>query len=115
MKKGGIIALDFIVDGLTNSIRNTISGDSFQTEILRLKNNDLKHITEKNGWGFNWKIEFQDNAKEVYKLTIVNNPDISQGLLSISIESDHVFMNLLKAHHLISAKTSFMRVQLVIW
>ncbi len=37
MKKGGIIALDFEIDVLTNSIQNTISGDSFQTEISQLK------------------------------------------------------------------------------
>ena len=29
------IHLDFVVDKLTNSIQNTISGDSFQTEVAR--------------------------------------------------------------------------------
>ena len=43
------IALDFEIDGLTNSIRNSISGDSFQTEILRLTKADLKQITKKMG------------------------------------------------------------------
>lgn len=32
--------LDFEIDRLTNSIINTISGDSFQTEISRLTKND---------------------------------------------------------------------------
>lgn len=36
-------------------------------------------------------------TKEVYKLTIVNNPDIIQGLISISRESDHMFINLLES------------------
>jgi hypothetical protein len=87
----------FIIDRLTDSILNTISGDSFQTEVSTLKKSDLKHIFKKNGWNFDWKSEFNDLSKEVYKLNIVNNPDIVQGLLSITIESDHIFMNLLES------------------
>jgi hypothetical protein len=41
------IALDFVVDKLTNSILNTISGDSFSTEVLRLTLGDLKQLTKK--------------------------------------------------------------------
>jgi hypothetical protein len=62
----------FIIDRLTNSILNTISGDSFQTEVIRLGKSDLKHITKNKGWNFNWKQEFDEIKKEVYKLTIVN-------------------------------------------
>jgi hypothetical protein len=76
MKNQEPILLDFVIDKITNSIQNTISGDSFQTEILRLSLKDLKKITKKNGWNFNWKFELADNAKEVFKLTIVNNSDI---------------------------------------
>ncbi len=97
MKKGKETEQNFIIDKLTNSVINTISGDSFQTEISTLKKSDLKTVTKKNGWNFNWKIEFNDLTKEVYKLTIVNNPTIIQGLLSITIERDHVFMNLLES------------------
>lgn len=96
IKKAIQIELDFIVDKLTNSIINVISGDSFQTEVARLRKADLKNITKKIGWNFNWKSEFQDISKEVYKLTIVGNPVIIQGLLSISIMDDHVYMNLLE-------------------
>jgi hypothetical protein len=88
--------LDFIVDKLTNSIQNTISGDSFATDILRLTINDIKQVTKKNGWNFNWKSELADDTKEVFKLTIPNNPNIIQGLLSLSIEKDHVYMHLLE-------------------
>ena len=35
--------------------------------------------------------------KEVYKLTIINNSNIIQGLLSLTIETDHVFMNLVES------------------
>ncbi len=97
MKTQKQIQLDFIIDKLTKSIKNTISGDSFRTEISNFSNKDLKQVTKKKDWNFNWKIEFTDNSKEVYKLTIVNNPDIIQGLLSLTIEKDHVFMNLVES------------------
>ncbi len=96
MKTKQSFHLDFIVDKLTNSIQNTISGDSFATDILRLTINDIKQVTKKNGWSFNWKSELADDKKEVFKLTIPNNPNIIQGLLSLSIETDHVYMHLLE-------------------
>lgn len=96
MKTRKPILLDFVVDKLTNSIQNTISGDSFETEVLRLTKNDLKQITKINGWNFNWKAELKDNRKEVFKLTIPHNSEIIQGLLSLTIESDHIYMDLLE-------------------
>ena len=96
MKKRKETGLDFEIDFLTNSIRNTVSGDSFQTEILRLTKADLKQVTKKNGWNFNWKKELDDNSKEVYKLTIVNNPNIVQGLICFTINADHIYMDLLE-------------------
>ncbi|HZJ35117.1 MAG TPA: hypothetical protein VFD29_00670 [Gillisia sp.] len=93
MKK---IGQDFIIDRLTDSILNKISGESFQTEISTLKKSDLKSILKKNGWNFDWKAEFNDLSKEVYKLTIINNSDIIQGLLSITMETDYIFVNLLE-------------------
>jgi hypothetical protein len=49
---------DFVIDKLTNSITNRISGDSLMTEVLLLSKLDLKQITKKNGWLFNWNEEF---------------------------------------------------------
>jgi hypothetical protein len=49
------IEQDFIIDKLTDSILNTISGDSFQTEVSRMTTADLKNVTKKNGWNFDWK------------------------------------------------------------
>ena len=109
MKTQKPIELDFIVDRLTNSIQNTISGDSFETEVHRLRLIDLKQVTKKNGWNFNWKEELADNKKEVFKLTITNNSDIVQGLLSLSIESDHVYMHLLENAPFNIGNKSFMK------
>lgn len=96
MKERKKVELDFEIDELTNSIRNTVSGDSFRTEVLRLTKTDLKQITKKNGWKFNWKKELDDNIKEVYKLTIIGNPNIVQGLVSFTINADHIYMDLLE-------------------
>jgi len=97
MKKSRHIQLDFEIDKLTNSVQNTISGDSFQTDVLRFTIKDARDVTKKNGWLFNWRTELADNKKEVYKLTIVNNPLVIQGLLSLTIEIDHILMNLLES------------------
>jgi hypothetical protein len=97
MDKNPEIELNFIIDKLTNSIENTISGDSFQTEISRFTYADCKQVLKKNGWDFDWKTELDSEINEVYKLTIVGNPNVIQGLLSIRRESDHVFMNLLES------------------
>ena len=96
MKNSKKIALGFEIDALTNSIRNTISGDSFRTDVIRLTKADLKQITRKNGWNFNWKKEFDNQSKEVYKLTITENPGIIQGLISFTIHADHIYMDLLE-------------------
>jgi hypothetical protein len=91
------VQLDFIVDTLTNSIEKVSSGERFDTEVLSLVKDNLTQVTKKNGWKFNWKLEFNDPRKEVYKLISVQMPDVIQGLLSISIEADHVYMNLLES------------------
>ena len=96
MKKTKLIELGFIVDKLTNSIQNTISGDSFPTKVVNIQKEDLKYVTTSKGWVFDWKVEFANKLRNVYKLTIVNNPQIIQGLLSVSIEEDHVYMHLLE-------------------
>ena len=90
------IALGFKIDRLTNSILNVVSGDSFDTVVTPLSFTDLKQTTKKNGWLFNWKVELSDSSKELYKLTIANSQAIIQGLISISMENDHVFMNLVE-------------------
>ncbi|MBK7819219.1 MAG: hypothetical protein IPJ60_18045 [Sphingobacteriaceae bacterium] len=87
---------DFIVDRLTNSIINTISGDSFPTDVSLLTKKDLKQITKKKDWVFDWNKELKFLDREVYKLTIVNNPNIIQGLSCLTISSDHVLIHLIE-------------------
>jgi hypothetical protein len=91
------IALDFEVDKLTNSIENVVSGDSFPTVITLLIKADLKTVTKKVGWQFDWKYELNQPEREVYKLTIPNNRSIIQGLISVEIKSDHIYMHLVES------------------
>ena len=89
--------LDFVVDKLTNSIENVQSGDSFPTDISLLTKEELKNITKKNGWQFNWASEFKEPARDVYKLTITNNPNVIQGIVSLEVRKDHVYMHLIES------------------
>lgn len=97
MKKAGRTALEFEVDKLTNSIENVVTGDSFATEISVVAQADLKLVTKKNKWQFDWKFEYKQPEREVYKLTIVNNIQVIQGLISLEIKSDHVYMHLVES------------------
>jgi len=97
VKKKQNIGLDFIVDKLTNSIQNVVSGDSFATDITLISSTDLKNIIKKNNWQFDWKFEYKQPQRDVYKLTIVNNQTVIQGLISLEIKSDHVYMHLIES------------------
>lgn len=96
MKKKKTIGLDFLVDKLTNSIENVVTGDCFQTEVSLVSTTDIKLITKKNKWLFDWQHEHKQPEREVYKLTIVGNPTIIQGLMCVEIKQDHVYMHLVE-------------------
>ncbi len=105
MKRQTSIGLDFIIDKLTNSIENIITGDSFATDISLLLKSDIKTVSKMNGWLFNWKDEFKEPARDVYKLTIVNNPQIIQGLISLEVKEDHIYMHLVESAPFNKGKT----------
>jgi hypothetical protein len=97
VKKRRTTGLDFVIDKLTNSIENRVTGDSFTTRITHLTKPDLKTVTKKNGWVFDWKFELNQPSREVYKLTITENINVIQGLVSLEIKSDHVYMHLVES------------------
>ena len=96
MRKEKQRGLDFVIDKLTNSIENIVTGDSFPTDITLISRADLKTVTKKNGWMFDWKLEMKEPTRDVYKLTIVNNQSVIQGLISLEVKSDHVYMHLVE-------------------
>ena len=97
MKNDYETGLDFLVDKLTNSIENVVSGDSFTPEISILTASDLKTVSKTKAWHFNGGDEFKQPARHVYKLTIIHNPQIVQGLISLEVKSDRVYMHLVES------------------
>lgn len=83
------------IDRLTNSIVNTISGDSFSTDVTEVSRSDLKSLNKKNGWNFNWLAELKMPDRKVFKLTI-KNLTVIQGLASISDNGDHFYLHLVE-------------------
>jgi len=88
--------LDFEIDKLTHSLEDTTTGSVLLTEVLPLEKADLKVITKKNGWKFNWKTEFVVTEIQVYKLVLQNQPEVIQGLICFEKKPDHVFVHLIE-------------------
>jgi len=89
--------IDIEIDKITNSIENTISGDSFDTDVHPISKDEIKQIKKINGWHFNWNYEFNQTDRVVYKLTIKDNFIIVQGLISISDFKDHFYLHLIES------------------
>ena len=89
--------LDVIIDKLTNSIENAISGDSFPTQVSIAKKTEIQKEMTKKSWNFDWLEELSKKDRKVYKLTIINNPAIIQGLTSISDFGDHHYLHLVES------------------
>jgi hypothetical protein len=90
------IEADFEIDKLTNSIENTITGEVFGTEVIRLYSDDRKQL-KKYDWVFDWHKEFNDTANEIYKLITIGNPTVIHGLICFTDKADHVFMSLIES------------------
>ena len=89
--------IDIEIDKLTHSIENVVTGDSFPTEILPLSKPDIMHLTQKNGWQFDWKKEYLQSDRDIFKLTIVLNPTIIHGLISIAQKQGYLEMYLIES------------------
>jgi hypothetical protein len=89
--------IDIEIDELTNSLENVITGDTFPTDIVITEKKDFTGVTKKDGWLFDWNTEFKKPDRDVYKLTIVNNQSVIQGLISLTVKTDHVYMHLIEA------------------
>ena len=82
------------VDMLTNSIENRITGDKFDTQVIKIEKRDISKL--KKGWNFDWIAEYNSKA-EVYKLIIENNKSIIQGLISLSLKQGFVYVELVES------------------
>jgi hypothetical protein len=87
--------LDFEIDRLTHSIVKLSTGETFETNVILLEKNDLKNITKKNGWQFNWKKECIGGRK-VYKLVAIAEADVIQGLIGFTENIGYIYMDLIE-------------------
>jgi len=87
---------DFEIDKLTHSLEDATTGNIYLSEVFPLEKEDLKVISKESGWKFNWEKEFTNSNKQLYKLILQNQPETIQGLISFTMEIDHIFMNLIE-------------------
>lgn len=88
--------IDIEIDKLTRSIENVITGDVFDTELILLNSNNINEL-KKYEWLFDWNHQLELNDREIYKLVINGNPEIIQGLVSLTDRGDHIYMNLIES------------------
>jgi len=88
--------LDFEIDKITESIENAETGETLDTLVLPVTSADLKEITKKNGWLFNWKLEFANPERQVYKLILEKEPKVIHGLLSLERKEGFILMHLIE-------------------
>jgi len=88
--------LDFEIDKITESIESAGTGERFDTLVLPVGEADLRGVTERAGWLFDWKLELAKAKHQVYKLVTEKEPDVIQGLASFEMYQDHIHMNLIE-------------------
>ncbi|HVY76456.1 MAG TPA: hypothetical protein VG890_16615, partial [Puia sp.] len=60
--------LEFYIDEITNSIQEIATGNTFETEMVLVKPEEIKSLNKKEGWLFNWNKEFKEPGRLLYKL-----------------------------------------------
>ena len=88
--------LDFEIDKITESIENAKTGETLDTLVLHVTKADLEVVTKKNGWLFDWKLEFSEPEKQVYKLVAEREPQTIHGMVSFEKLKDYVLMHLIE-------------------
>lgn len=94
MPDESIYHLNLVIDGLTDSIRQIDNLENHETGIFLATKSDVKTATKTNGWHFSWFGEFRQADRFIYKLIITDQPDVLQGLISISDMEGYVYVHL---------------------
>lgn len=89
---------DIIVDKITNSIEDRVSHVTRQTSVELVTETDVKRLFKKDGWRFNWKREYRELSRQVFKLLVEGSTEI-QGLISLEAMKADQYMEM----HLIEA------------
>jgi hypothetical protein len=88
--------LSALIDKLTNSIELAATGESFATVLTRVTGAQRRQLKKKD-WLFNWSREVDIERRQVYQLTTVAEPTLIQGLISLEVDTDHVFVYLVES------------------
>jgi hypothetical protein len=83
----------FIIDKITESIEEVTTGKSFETETLLVSIDEINKVHKKDGWLFNWKKEFKEPGRQLYKLVIAGDKEI-QGIISIEPVTDQLYIEM---------------------
>ena len=75
--------LAFEIDKITESIENAETGETLNTLVLPVTEADLKQVTKKNGWLFDWKLAYNQTGHQLYKLVAEQEPHTIQGMVSL--------------------------------
>jgi hypothetical protein len=62
---------------------------------------------KKREWLFDWHKEIKHKEREIYKLTIQGNTNVTQGLISLSKGPDHIFIHIVRVLNSIGEKIEF--------
>ncbi len=85
--------IPFLIDSLTPCLKNVLTGDIVETEVVRVKRKSfLSKFNENTGWYVDWS-KFDDET-EIYALVLKGSVDI-QGLIALKDdkESNAVYIN----------------------
>ncbi|PSR55960.1 hypothetical protein AHMF7605_21870 [Adhaeribacter arboris] len=78
-------------------IKNNVLNEYLLTEISPLTPAEFKEISKKNGWRFDWTVEFTHLQRQVFKVTVTKHPTIIQGIISLELKPDHVYIHLIES------------------
>lgn len=96
MSTTSVAGISALIDKLTNSIEVATTGESFATVLTRLTGSQKRELKKKE-WLFNWHSELATERRHVYKLTTVAEPALIQGLISLEVDTDHIFVYLVES------------------
>src|SRR5689334_5113737 len=85
----------FLIDKVTSSVEDVLTGKSFETEVIATNTADLKKILKKNGWRFNWRKEFELKERKLFKLVLKGQLTV-EGLISFQIAENYIEMHLIE-------------------
>ena len=75
-------SLKIFIDKITKSIEEKNTRIIFETEVIPINSKEIEMVHRKDGWQFNWKKEFKQPYRKVYKL-IIKGDNIIQGIISL--------------------------------